>query len=64
MASRGSENPDPRLASITAVAGLRELYETREVQIPDAPPSTAELLALVDRVLNFIRAGIAALEEC
>jgi AcrR family transcriptional regulator len=53
----------PRLAATTAVAGLRELYETREVQTADAPPSTAELLALVDRVLDFIRAGIAVLED-
>lgn len=52
----------PRLAATTAVAGLRELYESREIRTRDKPPSTTELLALVDRVIDFIRAGIDALE--
>jgi len=52
----------PRLAAITAVAGLRELYESREIRERNDPPSTAELLAWVDRVIDFIRAGIASLE--
>lgn len=53
----------PRLAAITAVAGLRELYESREIRERTAPPSTAELLAWVDRVIDFIRAGIASLDD-
>jgi len=53
----------PRLAAITAVAGLRELYESREIRERNAPPSTVELLAWVDRVIDFIRAGIASLED-
>jgi len=53
----------PRLAAMTAIAGLRELHEMWEAQSPGAPPSTTELLALVDRVLDFARAGIAALQN-
>ncbi len=53
----------PRLAAMTTVAGLRELHEMWEAQSPGAPPSTAELLTLVDRVLDFARAGIAALQN-
>src|SRR5580700_7798119 len=48
----------PRLAALSAVAGLRELYETDEAQTLPAPPSAAELLKLVDRVIRFARAGI------
>jgi AcrR family transcriptional regulator len=48
----------PRLAALSAVAGLRELYESDEAQAPAAPPSAAELLKLVDRVIRFARAGI------
>jgi AcrR family transcriptional regulator len=48
----------PRLAALSAVAGLRELYESDEAQTLAAPPSAAELLTLVDRVIRFARAGI------
>jgi AcrR family transcriptional regulator len=48
----------PRLAALSAVAGLRELYESDEAQTLAAPPSAAELLKLVDRVIRFARAGI------
>ena len=48
----------PRLAALSAVAGLRELYESDEAQTLAAPPSAAELLRLVDRVIRFVRAGI------
>jgi AcrR family transcriptional regulator len=48
----------PRLAALSAVAGLRELYESDEAQTPAAPPSAAELLNLVDKVIRFARAGI------
>jgi hypothetical protein len=49
----------PRLAAYTVVGGLRELYMTHEVGHRDT--STEELLALVDRVLDFARAGLAEL---
>jgi AcrR family transcriptional regulator len=48
----------PRLAALSAVAGLRELYESDEAQRMAAPPSAAELLELVDQVISFARAGI------
>jgi AcrR family transcriptional regulator len=48
----------PRLAALSAVAGLRELYESDEAQAVRAPPSAAELLKLVDQVIRFARAGI------
>ena len=48
----------PRLAALSAVAGLRELYESDEAQAPAAPPSAAELLKLVDKVIRFAHAGI------
>jgi AcrR family transcriptional regulator len=48
----------PRLAALAAVAGLRELYESDEAQALAAPPSAAELLKLVDRVIRFAQAGL------
>ena len=48
----------PRLAALSAVAGLRELYESDEAQVLAAPPSAAELLQLVTRVIHFAQAGI------
>jgi AcrR family transcriptional regulator len=48
----------PRLAALSAVAGLRELYESDEAQALAAPPSAAELLSLVDRVIRFVQAGV------
>jgi AcrR family transcriptional regulator len=48
----------PRLAALSAVAGLRELYESDEAQALASPPSSAELLKVVDRVIRFARAGI------
>jgi AcrR family transcriptional regulator len=48
----------PRIAALSAVAGLRELYESDEAQALAAPPSAAELLELVDSVIGFARAGI------
>jgi AcrR family transcriptional regulator len=47
----------PRLAALSAVAGLRELYESDEAQTPAVPPSAAELLKLVDKVIRFAHAG-------
>src|ERR1700746_1998141 len=48
----------PRLAALSAVAGLRELYESDEAQALAAPPSAAELLRLVDTVIRFAQAGL------
>ncbi len=48
----------PRLAALTAVTGLRELYETNEAESLPSPPAAADLLALVDRVIAFTQAGI------
>ena len=48
----------PRLAALSAVAGLRELYESDEAQALVEPPSAAELRELVDTVIRFARAGI------
>jgi AcrR family transcriptional regulator len=48
----------PRLAALSAVAGLRELYESDEAQALAAPPSAAELLKLLDRVIGFVQAGL------
>ena len=48
----------PRLAALSAVAGLRELYESDEAHALADPPNAAELLNLVDRVIRFGQAGI------
>jgi AcrR family transcriptional regulator len=48
----------PRLAALSAVAGLRELYESDEAQTLAAPPSAPELIKLVDTVIGFAHAGI------
>jgi AcrR family transcriptional regulator len=47
----------PRLAALSAVAGLRELYESDEAHALAAPPTSAELLVLVDAVIRFVQAG-------
>lgn len=48
----------PRLAALTAVTGLRELYEADEARALPSPPNAADLLGLVDRVIAFTRAGV------
>jgi AcrR family transcriptional regulator len=52
----------PRLAAVTVVTGLRELYQTYEARASAAANSTDELLDLVDQVLAFAGAGIAAVQ--
>jgi AcrR family transcriptional regulator len=47
-----------RLAALTAVTGLRELYETNEAESLPSPPAAADLLTLIDRVIAFTQAGI------
>ena len=48
----------PRVAALSVVAGLRELYESDEVRGLAAPPRADELLALVDAVIRFAQSGI------
>ncbi|MFF1606673.1 TetR/AcrR family transcriptional regulator [Amycolatopsis sp. NPDC058278] len=47
----------PRLAAVTVVTGLREIYVTREGR---ARPAASELSGLVDEVLAYARAGLTA----
>lgn len=57
-----SQPPDalvPRLAALTAVAGLKELLVAREAG-GDAAPSSEHLLGLIDQVLTFVGAGTEA----
>jgi AcrR family transcriptional regulator len=54
---RSANSLIPRLAALSAVAGLRELYESDEAQALATPPKAAELLKLVDRVIRFAQAG-------
>ena len=49
----------PRLAGLTVITGVRELYLGREVA-SGGRPGTEELLELVDQVLAFADAGLAA----
>jgi AcrR family transcriptional regulator len=56
--SKSGNSLIPRLAAFSAVAGLRELYESDEAQALAAPPNAAELLELVDMVIRFAQAGI------
>ena len=53
-----ANNLIPRLAALAAIAGLRELYESDDAQALAAPPTAAELLNLVNRVIRFAQAGI------
>jgi AcrR family transcriptional regulator len=52
----------PRIAALSAVAGLRELYESDEAQALASPPSAAELLELVDGVIRFVQTGLEGRE--
>jgi hypothetical protein len=42
---------------------LRELLEVREASGPQQALTTDDLLELLDRVLDFVRAGLAALDN-
>jgi AcrR family transcriptional regulator len=48
------------VAALTAVTGLREIYESDEARALEPTPTAADLLALVDHVIAFVRAGLAA----
>jgi AcrR family transcriptional regulator len=50
----------PRLAATTAVTGLRELYDTREARSLGPQPSGADLIELVNQVIDYTIAGLAA----
>lgn len=53
----------PRVAAVTVITGLRELYETSEAHPAASSDDAGELLLLVDRVIDFARAGIAASQQ-
>jgi AcrR family transcriptional regulator len=53
----------PRIAALSAVAGLRELYESDEAQALASPPGAAELLELVDGVIRFVQTGLEGRER-
>jgi AcrR family transcriptional regulator len=48
----------PRVAALTAVIGLRELYESDEARSLGSDPGVEDLLELVDRIIQFAGAGI------
>jgi hypothetical protein len=50
----------PRLAAQAAVTGLREVYESDEARTAGPQPRAADLVPLVDRVIAFVHAGVAA----
>jgi hypothetical protein len=50
----------PRLAATTAVTGLRELYDTREARSLGPEPTGADLIPLVNQVIDYTIAGLAA----
>ncbi|MCO6011145.1 TetR/AcrR family transcriptional regulator [Actinoallomurus purpureus] len=50
----------PRLAAQAAVTGLREVYEADEARTAGPEPRAADLVPLVDRVIEFVHAGLAA----
>jgi MftR C-terminal domain len=48
----------PRVAALSAVTGLREIYESDEARALEPTPTAADLLTLIDQVIAFARAGI------
>jgi AcrR family transcriptional regulator len=53
----------PRLAATTAVTGLRELYDTSEARSLGPEPTGADLVQLVNQVIDYTIAGLAAVTE-
>jgi AcrR family transcriptional regulator len=51
----------PRLAATSAVTGLRELYDSCEAQSLGPEPAGADLIPLVNQVIDYAVAGLAAL---
>jgi hypothetical protein len=54
----------PRLAAITAVTGLRELYDSGEARSLGPEPSGGDLIQLVNQVIDYAIAGLAAVVSC
>jgi AcrR family transcriptional regulator len=50
----------PRLAAASAVTGLRELYDSREARSFGPEPSGADLVQLVNQVIDYTIAGLGA----
>ncbi len=48
----------PRLAAATAVTGLRELYDSREARSLGPEPTGADLIQLVNQVIDYATAGL------
>lgn len=53
----------PRLAATTAVTGLRELYDSREARSLGPEPTGADLIQLVNQVIDFASAGLAEVQD-
>ncbi len=51
----------PRLAAASAVTGLRELYDTREARSLGPEPTGADLIQLVNQVIDYATAGLAGI---
>jgi hypothetical protein len=49
----------PRLAATTAVTGLRELYDSRDARSLGPEPTGADLIQLVNQVIDYAIAGLA-----
>jgi AcrR family transcriptional regulator len=50
----------PRLAAVSAVTGLRELYDSREARSLGPEPAGGDLIQLVNQVIDYAIAGLAA----
>ncbi len=49
----------PRLAAVSAVTGLRELYDSREARSLGPEPAGGDLIQLVNQVIDYAIAGLA-----
>ena len=52
----------PRLAAVSAVTGLRELYDSREARSLGSEPTAGDLIQLVNQVIDYTIAGLASLQ--
>ena len=50
----------PRLAAVSAVTGLRELYDSHDARSLGPEPTGADLIQLVNQVIDYAIAGLAA----
>src|SRR5260370_591633 len=50
----------PRLAAASAVPGRRELYDSREARSLGPEPTGADLIQLVNQVIDYATAGLTA----